>query len=218
MDSDFWLQRWQQQQIGFHQPEINPYLQKYFPQLALAAGAHVFVPLCGKTLDLLWLQQQGYRTSGIELSELAVKAFFLENKIKPTIAAQADLPCWQADDLRVFCGDFFQLRTQTLGPVDAVFDRAALIALPADMRPAYVQHMQTLLGPQTKQIIVTLCYDQARMPGPPFSVASEEVETLYRHAYNIELLASHEVLEANPQFRSKGLGRLTESVYLLNPF
>lgn len=217
MDTDFWRQRWEQQQIGFHQPEVNHYLKTYMSRLDLQSGAHVFVPLSGKSVDLLWLQHQGYRPSGVEISEIAVKDFFTDNALDAESRQQADFVCWQYENLQILCGDFFRLDPSTIGQIDAVFDRAALIALPPSMRPDYVRHVKTLVSAHSKMLIVTLSYDQSEMDGPPFSVEEGEIADLYAKEYEIEPLCSEEIIQDNPQFRDKGLSRLTERAYLLKP-
>lgn len=215
MEPDFWHQRWQQNQIGFHQGEVNPYLRQYWPALGVPAPARVLVPLCGKSLDLLWLQQQGYQVEGVELSELAVRAFFEEQGIAASQRQIGDWQVWESDALRIWCGDFFKLSADQLGPIDAVYDRAALIALPAEMRRRYVKHLETLVG-DVPHLLVTLEYPQEQMDGPPFSVEQVEVETLFSARYH-GTHAHHcdDVLSANAHLQQRGVGRLNECVYLL---
>lgn len=215
MEPDFWHQRWQQNQIGFHQAEVNPYLRKHWPALAVPAPARVLVPLCGKSLDLLWLVQQGYQVEGVELSELAVRAFFEEQGIVPQRSAQGDWQVWQSDNLRLWCGDFFNLRPGHLGRIDAVYDRAALIALPEAMRRQYADHLQSLVG-SVPHLLVTLEYPQGQMSGPPFSVEQSEVEALYGERYRgTQAPMCADVLADTPNFRERGIDRLNECVYLL---
>lgn len=215
MEPEFWHERWRQNQIGFHQGEVNPYLEKFWAKLGLSAPARILVPLCGKSLDLVWLQQQGYQVEGVELSELAVRAFFEEQGLTPRRHKQGDWDVWESDGVRLWCGDFFQLDAATLGPIDAVYDRAALIALPAPMRQQYVRHIQSL-GGAVPHLLVTLEYPQDKMDGPPFCVAQAEVQALFGERYHgTTPLACNDVLAETPQLRQRGLDRLNECVYLL---
>jgi thiopurine S-methyltransferase len=215
MEPNFWHQRWQQNQIGFHQGEVNPYLCKYWGLLGVPAPARILVPLCGKSLDLLWLVQQGYQVEGVELSELAVRAFFDEQGLTPRQRRQGEWQVWESDNLRLWCGDFFKLSAAQLGPIDAVYDRAALIALPAAMRQAYARHMQSLVG-AVPHLLITLDYPQARMDGPPFSVEQAEVAALFGERYSgTRPHACDDVLASNPHLQQRGLERLNECVYLL---
>lgn len=215
MEPDFWHQRWQQNKIGFHQGEVNPYLRKYWQELGVPAPARILVPLCGKSLDLLWLVQQGYQVEGVELSELAVRAFFAEQGLDAQHRTQGDWQIWEHENLRLWCGDFFNLSPAQLGPIDAVYDRAALIALPAAMRQAYVRHMQNLVG-EVPHLLITLEYPQAKMDGPPFSVEQAEVEDLFGARYRgTQAHACDDVLTDNANLRERGLERLNECVYLL---
>lgn len=187
MEPDFWHQRWQQQQIGFHLPAVNPHLHKHFSRLKLAPNARVLLPLCGKTRDIGWLLQQGMQVVGVELSALAVEALFAEAALNPHITQRAGFVCYQAPGLVVWQGDFFALTPAMLGPMDAVYDRAALIALPPAMRVRYAQQLQRL-APTASQLIVTLDYDQRCYAGPPFSVPAREILQHYAQAYAITAL------------------------------
>lgn len=215
MEPDFWHARWQQNQIGFHQGQVNPYLQQHWQALAVPSPARVLVPLCGKSLDLLWLRQQGYSVEGIELSELAIRAFLEENGIEATPRKHGDFLVWESDGLRLWCGDFFRLDTNMLGSVQAIYDRAALIALPAPMRSQYVDHLQKLAG-TVPHFLVTLEYPQAKMDGPPFSVDEAEVHNLFESRYlGTEPRTRHDVLSESARFQQRGLNQLDECVYLL---
>lgn len=216
MQQEFWHERWQLNQIGFHSEDFNLHLQKFWPALNIARGNRVFVPLCGKSKDMLWLLAQGYDVAGVELSPLAVEAFFSENGVAPATASrQGKFSVNAADGLRIFCGDFFDLSAGDLAGVNAVYDRASLVALPAEMRAAYAAKMQHLLGPGAKMLLLAFDYPQHEMPGPPFSVTAQEVQTLYRSWCNIELLHSEDILDREPRFRDRGVSRMQEQVYEL---
>lgn len=203
MQPQFWHDRWQANEIGFHQTQPHPALAKHWPSLGLAPGARVFVPLAGKSPDLTWLARQGFHVTGVELSPLAVQQFYAENAAEATAGV----------DLR--CGDFFDLTPRNLGPVSAVFDRASLIALPPDMRQRYAVQLTALEQPGSRTLLITLEYEQSRMAGPPHSVDATEVQRLYQATHQIELLERSDQLADFPRFRARGLERLTEVVYRL---
>lgn len=215
MDSDFWHARWHANQIGFHQNEINPYLVDYWPTLQLKGRGRVFVPLCGKTLDMIWLLDQGHAIVGSEISPVAVEAFFTENRLNPEIRQDTGFTRWSCDRIEILCGDFFDLTPAGIGRIDALYDRAALIALTQAQRSRYAARVTELLEPQTPGLLVTMDYEQQQMDGPPFAVPAEEVRKLYQDGFSIEQLAHTDILGTQPRFREKGLTTLTESVYRL---
>ncbi|EGW54917.1 thiopurine S-methyltransferase [Candidatus Endoriftia persephone] len=217
MDAAFWLARWEQQQIGFHQTEINSHLQAFWPQLGLEQGAQVFVPLCGKSRDLLWLRAQGHSVLGVEISHLAVAAFFEENGLTPEVSQQAPFERWECDGITILCGDFFALSAAMLEGCVAVFDRASLVALPAEMRSVYAAHLNALMPQGMETLLVALEYDQSLMDGPPFAVHPEEVEALYGERFAVETLYMIDTIDESPRFRQKGLQHLLERVYRLSP-
>jgi len=215
MDSQFWRERWARNQIGFHLPEVNPYLQRHWPHLALAQGAKVLVPLCGKSLDLVWLASQGHRVLGVELSEQAVDAFFSEQGLTPRISQRGVFKVYQADVIEVWCGDFFALDADALRDCTALYDRAALIALPPLMRARYTEHLNVLLGAGCKGLLITLDYDQTQKAGPPFAVIDDEVKLLLGAHWTLEVLEEHDVLGESWKFVQDGVTRLEERVYQL---
>lgn len=172
MQPDFWHARWASNQIGFHEPQANSNLTAHFDALAVSAGARVFVPLCGKTLDIDWLLARGCRVAGVELSTLAVAQLFERFDAQPVVTTVGSLQCHSISGLDVFVGDLFALTPAQLGPIDAVYDRAALIALPEEMRWRYGAQMSRLVN-AAPQLVVTLEYDQKVAEGPPFSVSAE---------------------------------------------
>ena len=213
MERDFWLERWGREEIGFHQDEVNPHLRAYWPALNLAPGSMVFVPLCGKTKDMLWLREQGHRVLGVELSAIAVQAFFGDNGYAPEHTSNGAFSCSEANGIRILCGDFFDLNKSDLVQVSAVYDRAAMIALPSEMRLRYARHLAAILPAATQLLLVTVEYPQTEMQGPPFSVSSSEVDTLFGSTADVHLLAQRDALEQNPHLQQRGLSRLQENVY-----
>jgi thiopurine S-methyltransferase len=192
MDPGFWHQRWAKNEIGFHEPKANPLLVTHFNELALPKGRRVLVPLCGKTLDIAWLLSQGYRVAGAELSEVAITQLFAELGVEPQISASDTLKHYRGPDLDIFVGNIFDLSGSVLGAVDAVYDRAALVALPEPMRPRYSAHLVEVTN-RAPQLLITYVYDQRVMDGPPFSVPNDEVTQHYGRRYDVRLIASSDV-------------------------
>lgn len=212
MESEFWHQRWASNQIGFHQAEIQPLLRQHWPRLRAAPGQGVLVPLCGKTRDLWWLQEQGQRVVGAELSPVAVEAFFAEAAVKAATTPHGDLQRWDGQEITLYCGDFFALRPADVADCQLIYDRAALIALPPAMRRAYANHLHTLFPQGARMLLISMDYPQTEMAGPPFSVGEAEVRELYK---SVELLQSADVLAANPQLAQRGVTRVSETAYLV---
>lgn len=239
MRARFWHERWQQNQIGFHQADINPHLQSFWPHLRLPAAAPVLVPLCGKSKDMLWLAAQGHTVLGVELSALAARDFFAENGLQAQLQVQPwqGFECWSAGRISILVGDFFQLQpalinallaqrmssqtmlSQTAAQphIQAVYDRAALIALPPPMRAEYVAHLAQLLDTGVQTLLITLEYEQSitEGQGPPFAVLEPEVRALYGAHCQIESLHLLDVSEQPSGLRSKGVESLFERVYHL---
>ncbi len=216
MDPDFWHQRWQTEQIGFHQDRVNEYLVTYWQRLNAQRNDRVFVPLCGKSKDMLWLSGQGYSVVGVELSSIAVDAFFAENELVASESTVNNIVQKTSDSIDVYCGDFFALTAEHMAQVSYVFDRAALVALPPTLRRQYVQHLQTVLPDLSQVLLVTVEYPQHEMKGPPFAVLEDEVHALFNANFAIEHLISVDVLVEQAHFKEKGLTELRESVYLLS--
>ncbi|WP_260955131.1 thiopurine S-methyltransferase [Pseudomonas citri] len=212
MEPEFWHKRWSTNQIGFHSSEVNPYLQRFWPRLGLAAGARVLVPLCGKSLDLLWLAHQGYSVLGVELSEKAAADFFHEHQLEPSVSEEGAFKVFRAGPIEIRCGDFFALDAKDVADCLAFYDRAALIALPVPMRERYVAHLQKIL-PDCVGLLITLDYNQAEMPGPPFSVADDEVQRLLGDHWRLDVLQEQDVLGESWKFLQAGVKRLDERVY-----
>lgn len=188
MKTDFWLERWHKQEIGFHQTQYNANLIQYWDKLALNKGSAVFVPLCGKSDDMLFLAEQGHQVIGVELSEIAVTEFFVDNDLSPSKQQQDGLTIYQAGPFTLYCGDLFKLNQQHLKACQAVYDRASVIALPTPMRESYTQHLAKVLPPLCKTLLICLEYSEGALTGPPFSVDKAEVERLFSKHWGIEEL------------------------------
>lgn len=216
MRANFWHHRWERNEIGFHQKEINMHLEKYWQQLGLAQNTDVFVPLCGKSLDMLWLAGESHRVLGIELSTIAVEAFFEENKLAPFEKNEmAPFILWQKDEIQILEGDFFKLQADHLFAIKAVYDRASLVAFPEEMRLDYIHHLFQILPKNTQILLVTFEYPPTdQVQGPPFSVTEEEVKKLYGAYCDIKLLDTIDILSETPRFQGK-VDYFHEKVYLI---
>ncbi|ANN73174.1 thiopurine S-methyltransferase [Bordetella bronchialis] len=220
MDPQFWLERWREGRTHFHQTRITPPLERFWPTLRLAPGSRVLVPLCGKSLDMPWLAARGLRVLGVELSPLAVEQFFDENGLTPQVRRSAMGQHYTAGDIEIIAGDIFDLDAETLRGCAAVFDRAALVALPREMRGPYVRHVYGQLPGDYQGLLITLDYPQHEMDGPPFCVDDEEIQALYGEpgadASRIaELVYRRDTLAHEPKFQKAGVTRLETLVYVL---
>jgi thiopurine S-methyltransferase len=211
MDAGFWLQKWEKNDIAFHESEANPVLVKYFKELFLAKESRVFLPLCGKTLDISWLLSNDYHVAGAELSELAITQLFAGLGLKPKISEVNKLKHYSEKNIDIFVGDIFNLSDNILGPVDAIYDRAALVALPDEVRHRYAVHLAKITN-TAPQLLISYEYDQSLMEGPPFSVSNEEVKRQYKNIYRLSLLAATDVPGG-----LKGKCAAQENVWLLQP-
>jgi thiopurine S-methyltransferase len=197
-DNGLWLQCWRDRQTDFHQLAVNPLLSRFWPRLDLPLGSRIFVPLCGKSLDMLWLAAQGHEVIGVELSPIAVRQFFRDNQLKPKQTQQGQLTLWRHDNLSIFCGDYFALKPTDLGQIDAVYDRAALTALPEHIRLAYVTHLRKIV-PATADVFLLTTEDAEPDETDAQTLdVSEEIKNLYSQTYHIELTHVESVFEGSP--------------------
>ena len=214
MQPSFWHERWRLGQIGFHQLAVEEQLAKSWSELDVPTG-RVLVPLCGKSLDLLWLWERGLDVTGIELSAVAVESLCREQGILARRTPGDALNRFDANRLRIFQGDVFNLRSDMLGKIHAVYDRASLIALPADERVRYVDALIALTQPGTKSLLMTIEYSQQQTNGPPFSVSRAEVQNLYGPRHSIRLLERRDILANEARLRARGVTELHENCFLL---
>lgn len=209
MEQDFWHERWKNAQIGFHEKDGNKLLLRHFDAIELPVGARYFLPLCGKTGDIAQLLIKGYRVVGVELVESAIRQLFEELGVAPDIAEVGPFRRYSAQDIDIFVGDFFALTADILGAVDAVYDRAALVAFPATMRQRYTAHLAQITH-HARQMLITFEYEQSDMNGPPFNVHEDEVRAHYADAYEIELVRRKVIPQG-----LKGEVAANETVWLL---
>lgn len=192
MEPSFWHNRWQTNQTGWHESTVNPLLITHFPSLNVPPGRRVFVPLCGKSLDLGWFLSEGYAVAGAELSELAITQLFAELEMEARISQVGKHKLFHGEKIDIFVGDLFDLFREVIGPVDAVYDRAALVALPEAMRERYTAHLKTITA-LAPQLVIGYEYDQTVVTGPPFSVTTDELHRHYSDGYALTPLARIDV-------------------------
>jgi thiopurine S-methyltransferase len=215
LQPDFWLERWRTGQIGFHQPAVDRHLRRHWPELGLADNSRVFVPLCGKSLDLLWLRERGHAVAGVELSAVALESFCMEQGVLVRRRTLDLFEVYEAAQIQLYRGDFFKLAPELLGGFSAIYDRASLISWAPELRPAYVAQVAALSRPGTLTLLIVMEYPQAQMPGPPFSVSPEDIDRLYSGSHAIQPLSRQDILANEPRLRSRGLTQLHEACYRL---
>jgi len=196
-DNRLWLNMWRNRQTdGFHQLKVNKYLARFWPRLELAKGMRVFVPLCGKSLDMIWLASQGCEVIGVELSPIAVEAFFKENHLQPVRRRMGSFTLWQHGRISILCGDYFALTKADLGHIDTVYDRAALTALPEAARKLYVAHLQRIISIMTNVFLLTIEDEAAEQ-------IDDELVSLYAGEFDIRLEFMEEGEESEEKIRSE---------------
>lgn len=215
MSDNFWLDKWQKQEIPFDQSEVNQWLIRYQDLLGDLRNKHVFVPLCGKSVDMNWFYQQGARVIGVELSDLAAIAFFEENNLAYEIKKVASFTIYQHDSIRIMCGDFFDLTAKDLPDIDLVYDRAALVALPEELRKKYANKMAALLNPGATMFLISIQYELEKIELPPFNIDPDEIKSLFSRAFSVQLLNQKPLLKVVPHLVERGVQDVVESVYLM---
>jgi thiopurine S-methyltransferase len=212
---EFWHERWRLAQTAFHQSSVERHLMKFWPMVAPSSNHPVFIPLCGKSLDMLWLRELGHQVIGVEISAVALESFLMEHGIAARRRLLIDFDRYEPDQMELWCGDFYALASNQLGAVKLVYDRAALIAWAPALRSSYVHHMTQLTSQGTQTLLITLEYDQDQMRGPPFSVNADVVDRLYGANHEIRMLARVDILANEPRLQARGLTALHEVCYHL---
>ena len=208
-----WESRWQEDRIGFHLKEVNPYLLRFSDQILHQNPDRVFVPLCGKTLDLCWLSKNTEKVIGVELVNKAVKDFFDENNIHYLIQQEKTLQKFSSKSIDIYQGDFFELNSEDTAPFKAIYDRASIVAIEKLERKKYVDHLISFLEQTGRILLITIEYDQNQMEGPPYSVPAEEIQNLFAPFASLKLLETSDILD--DRFRNKGLTSLLEHAFLI---
>ncbi|MEM7776674.1 MAG: thiopurine S-methyltransferase [Pseudomonadota bacterium] len=216
MDAEFWHIRWRENRIAFHQGDTNKLLMKHWPAICPDKNATVFVPLCGKSVDMIWLAERGHTVIGVELSDVAIDAFFAENGLTPTPTEQDGFIIKSSGSIALWCGDFFALEPRHVSAVSAVYDRASLIALPPELRQRYAVHMGRTLPKSAQTLLLTITYDQSEMDGPPFSVTTDEVQDIYGEWATVNHLETRDAFAGSQNLQERGVTAVTTSVYRIS--
>ncbi len=215
MQPEFWKERWEQGQIGWHQDRVHRALPACWAALGVPPSARVFVPLCGKSLDMVWLRERGHAVVGIDLSPVAVRDFFRERGLTPAIESRGLLQRWTGGGYEYWLGDLFALTPDDLGPIDAIYDRASLIALPPEVRPRYCAHVSGLMRPGCRGLLITMEYDPSLLSGPPFCVEESEIVAGFAPGISVRAIERVTIPADNPRFREAGVDSLLEVTYAL---
>ena len=212
MKAEFWQERWEANQLGFHQNEVNDLLKRHWKALNVPAEKTAFVPLCGKSLDMRWLREQGHPVLGVELSSIACRDFFAEAGTPASLGTTGQFESYAAEGYKLYCGDFFDLTRKDLPEVGGVFDRGSLVALPPELRRRYATHMAEILPDGAQILLLTVDYDQSEMKGPPHSVPYDEVASLFEKSFTLDRLDQKGPSDPPPPFKARGLSSISESI------
>jgi thiopurine S-methyltransferase len=218
MSNQQWKSKWKRDDIAFHQSEFNPLLSLFWPTLGLVRGDTVLVPLCGKSLDMNWLLEKGYKVIGIELSNIAIQAFFAGRGVTPSRKRHGRFIRWSQGDVEIWCGDLFDLSLDDLKEINALYDCAALTALPAEVRAQYVRHLGGLLPDSTPILLMTTesAEETEDIKILPYEIDGE-VASLYQSQYRVELLHGQQCLKIDPEYPYEPASMLEEKVYRMTP-
>jgi len=204
MNEDFWIRKWQEGEIGFHQAKYHPAVEKFGTRLSPGT---VLVPLCGKTLDMLYFSSIGHSVIGVELSPIACRDFFVENGIQFTEKSIKDFIVYESENIILWCGDFFKLPQDVWNKVTGIYDRAALVALPEDIRQQYAAEIIKRSAKPLEILLISFEYPQGSIKGPPFSVPEVEIRKIYE---------SFEIQKIHSEKEEVRSTVVTESVYWLH--
>jgi thiopurine S-methyltransferase len=215
MDSSFWNERWQKGDIAFHRPQAQELLVRHWGNLGFPVESVVLVPLCGKSVDMLWLAERGHRVIGVELSEIAVDAFFADRGLVPTVRSEGGFTVKSVGAYEIWCGDFFELPEAAVSGVSAVYDRAALVAFPPSEQPRYASKLALLTPSQAPIVLIGLDFAESELKGPPFPASLPQIGNLFGGSHAINIVESRNGLEESPNLKARGAMRLEESLYVL---
>ena len=210
-----WIDRWENNKIGWHAEQVNRHLIRYLDRFEILTGESIFVPLCGKTNDMLFLLEKNLKVIGVEMSNIAIKQFFSENQVDYVVSQIDKFILYEGTGIKIYCGDFFDLESRHLENITAVYDRASLIALNEDLRQKYVKHLSDIIDFNARILLLTLNYPQHQRSGPPFAVSKEEVDQLFNGSFDIHELYCIEDIENEPMFQNLGVDFVEKAVYLL---
>ena len=219
MEISYWISRWEKNKTGWHQRQVNPKLREYWKSLDISPNPTVLVPLCGKSIDLQWLSEQAQKVIGIEVSEKAVREFLEQHAGDYTTQYRGEFVVYQSDAFEIWQGNYFHMKWSYLEPIDAVYDRAALVSMPPAKRTAYAKKLLELTASRAEMLLISFDYSQQEMNGPPFSVPVEEIQQHYGPHYEIEVLHKENLIESVQKFNRRGLkSYFFEKVYRLKPY
>ena len=210
-----WLSRWENNNIGWHADQVNRQLIEYLSDLNLSEGDKIFIPLCGKTNDMIYLLDRGISIVGVEMSKIAIEQFFDDNNLTYKVSETAEFLIYQGESIQIYCGDFFALTEKHLEGVKAVYDRASLIALDEGLRQKYVQHLNDIIALGVRILLLTLNYPQHQRIGPPFAVSKLEVDSFYGGSFQCRELECINDIENEPMFLLQGVDFVEKAVYCL---
>lgn len=215
-DNHLWLQSWRNQQTDFHQETVNPLLTRFWPGLGLAQGSRVFVPLCGKSLDMIWFARQGYKVIGVELSPIAILDFFRQNGLRPVKRREGNFTLWEHGRIKILCGDYFSLSKEDLGQIDMVYDRAALTALPEEIHRPYVAQLRRIV-PERVEVFLLTTEDAGEYESLEQALnVGDEIKTLYTEDFEIDLAHVESVYEPDPESPGLAPRRVEYKLYRLS--
>jgi len=219
MEAEYWLKRWREGRTGWHRSEVMPLLVQHWSALNVPRGSRVLVPLCGKSLDMLWLAQQGMRVQGVDVSPVAIESFLAENQLHARTRGEADGTHYEitnaSGEIEIINGDAFALDPDEVAQCNVFYDRAALIAMPAPMRRRLVDELYVQLPAGSAGLLITLAYPGNEMQGPPFSVDDAEVHDLFDKRWQVDRLEYRDILASQPSFSDQGVSALHTGVYAL---
>jgi len=214
MGLNFWLDSWKDNKIPFHQKQINPILKQQINHLNLSKGDIVLVPLCGKSLDMLWLAELGYKVIGVELSEIAVEEFYTESNIIPTIDVYAGYKHYKSESIDIICGDFFNIDLSTIKTINAIYDRAALIALPNKLRESYIKRISEISQKGVKVLLIVI-ESQEKNIGPPYQIDVNDITKLYSRDFLVDKIYQKNIENISQHIKKLGYKEIKDVVYLL---
>jgi thiopurine S-methyltransferase len=210
-----WVQRWQDGKIGWHRDVVNSRLVEFIDCLKLQAGDSVFVPLCGKSQDMVYLLEQGFKVVGVEISQLAIEQFFEENQLRYSLKEVNSFSVYQAKNITLYCGDYFALKASDLKPISGAYDRASLIALPIDLRENYARHLYSIIPSGCRVLLLTLNYPQSQMSGPPYALSESEVVSLFSKGFECQQLQCFNDIKNEPKFQRADVDFIEKATYCL---
>jgi thiopurine S-methyltransferase len=216
MNKEFWVNAWADGRTNFHQITANPWLQLGLSELK-STPKRALVPLCGKTIDLLTLAQKGIEVVGVEIAAQAVDEFFRENKLTPGISKEGAYSAYRVPGLTILSGDFFEIESwpDYNEGFDFIYDRAALIALPLELRTRYLKVIKSLITDQTRYLVDFISYDGPLDLGPPFSVSPDEIIEFFKDFRKIKKLKEDQRQAIHPRFIEAGVQVMQMHLWLI---